>query len=699
VNVVNKLAVSSDNAESTASWGTIPVGEGRLQVRHLLLWIGIAGWLLPIFFVTSVHGIAWFAFNVSAVAILTLAASLVRTVPLHKIAICFLGGAFITALVLAIEQGLGTALGATFPLRHLITVPLEELAKIAIVIFVLWRGRNFSTWTLGATDIFLLGTAAGAGFGYVENAFAHFLQPAPLSNFSVFLPATEIISGRVVCGHAVWSGLCAGVLGLAWLFSHKRSIVLPIAAVGFFAACFDHAALNYSTYGGAWPQLRDIFNALALNGYVALGLYLAVLALVMGADMFVLLSSLPKSKEFKLPRRKDRKEHLTALWDCVIDLRRLNFAYFRYQHWHDDRLPSSLALTVALLTKRLVNRYLAVDPTTVAAAKTGVTTATAGDAPTLSVRTANTASADNNSQGGGGISPFDKRPLKDLIDLPERYELIEEAFRGGMGMVFRARHRQTRADLAVKILHPHLAANHSYLRRFEQEAKAASQLKHPNIVTVHDFGVTPNDVAFLVMEWLEGPSLEKVVKMTGPLSGSRFTSIFIQAANALAHAHRNGVVHRDIKPSNILLTKSDTSADNVKIVDFGIAKILTDDHGHYMNLTSTGDLLGSPFFMSPEQCSGGKIDNRSDIYSLGCVMYESLCGVPPFTGSNPAQMYHKHLNEMPKQPRTINANIANPELYEPLLFKCLQKDPDKRFASMEELEQELTVARDALRSA
>jgi serine/threonine-protein kinase len=289
------------------------------------------------------------------------------------------------------------------------------------------------------------------------------------------------------------------------------------------------------------------------------------------------------------------------------------------------------------------------------------------------------------------------------MDLPDRYKLQEEVSKSNMGIVFKARHKQTRAALAIKVLHPHLSENSDYLLRFEKEARAASTLKHPNIATMHDFGVTPNLVAFLVTEWLDGPSLDKVVKLSGPLTGQQFVAIFVQAANALSHAHSMGVVHRDIKPGNIILTVSDESADNVKIVDFGIARILTDDladgPANELDLTADGTTLSSALFMSPEQCSGGKIDHRSDIYSLGCVMYEAICGTPPLTGSTPAQIYHKHLNKMPKQPRTINPAITKPELYEPMLFKCLQKDPNKRYSSMDELEQDLKTIKDALRKS
>jgi len=737
---VNQPLLTTQANTGPATWGTVPIGDSHVQVRHLILWIGIILWILPIFFFTEVTGIAWFSFNIAFLINLILVTTFVRSVSLHKLVLCFFTGGLLAGLVLAMEVALGSVFREPSLQRFLITVPLEELAKLLAVVIIVWRGRKFSAWTLGATDYLLMGAAVGAGFTIAEDSFMH-AQNHMLNNLSLLMPASEFVNNRIVCGHAAWTALSAATLGVAALFKHEKRIALPCLLIGFVVATLDHMAQNVGMlFNGA-------FNTMVLNGYIALVLFAIALLSVILIDSSVSLKNLPAAKEFKFPRRKDRKEPLTALWDCIIDLRRLNYSYFRYKQYPEGEIPADLALTVAILAKRLVNRYLAAETSSTtsikgsqsASANSGVSgenSAVAANAPawvqTVNASLASHANASTVGSGAGpgigsgvtpgpipntlaaaratnnrmpaynanmevsagGLSPYDKRTLKDQIDLPERYKLQEEAFKGGMGIVFKAMHKQTRAALAIKVLHPHLADNTSYLMRFEQEAKAASQLKHPNIVTVHDFGITPNSIAYLVMEWLDGPSLEKVVKLSGPMSGQRFCQIFIQTSNALAHAHRKGVVHRDIKPSNIILTVSDVSADNVKLVDFGIAKIISDEVN--LDLTSAGDLLGSPFFMSPEQCSGGKIDHRSDIYSLGCVMYEALCGKPPLMGSNAAQTYQKHLNEMPKQPRTINPSIVRPELYEPMLFKCLQKDPDKRFNSMEELEQELKIIQDAL---
>lgn len=691
--------MKSDTINNTASWGTVPMGTARIQVRHIVLWLGIALWLLPTLCITGVHGIAWFAFNLSFLFILILSASTVRSLPLHKLAISFFSGGLAMGICLAVALPIVKVLGDSFPLRFFFTVPLEELAKLSVVLILLWRGRRFSSWTLGATDILLLGAAAGAGFGFVEDSFSHALQKSALNNLSVLLPASELVEGRIIAGHAVWTGLAAGTIGIASHFRHNKSVFLPALILGFAVTVLDHLALNHGRYAAAPQWSQAIFNTLAANGYIALGLFILTLVAAILIDLAVMARSLPKAKEFSIPTRLNRKEPLTALWDCVMDLRRLNYAYGRFSHNQDP--PGDLALTVAILAKRLVNHHLAAEPAKVTAetALPGAILSSTGElSEVLKTPDPNKAQWDrtqsdktlirSESELPGILSQFDNRPLKDLIDLPERYELQEQVSSGGMGIIFKGRHALTGARLAIKVLHPHLARNRNYLARFEQEAKAASNLKHPNIVTVHDFGITPRSIAYLVMEWLDGPSLEREVENEGPLEAKRFLSVFSQTASALALAHRKGVIHRDIKPSNIILTFTETQKDIVKIVDFGIAKLVGEETQD-LKLTGSGDVLGSPLFMSPEQCLGSPIDARTDVYSLGCVMYEALCGAPPLTGQNSAQLIHKHINEMPKQPRAINPQIVAPELFEPFLFKCLQKEPANRFKTMEEIEAEL----------
>ena len=712
----------------------MPFGTSRLQVRHIVLWLGVALWLVPTLVVTGIQGIAWFAFNLAFVLILCVIATPFRSITIQKVGTFFFAGGLAMGLTVLTCMPLVKILG-TSPLRPFFTVPLEEIFKLLPLLFLLWRGRKFSSFTLGATDILLMGAISGAGFAFVEDAYAHAANHSTLNNLSVWLPSSELINGRIVSGHAIWTGLAAATIGLGWLFRHLGKIfVLVACCLGLVISSTDHLALNYNQTQGALPWGASFFNLISASGWLPLVLFLLCLVAALGADFFVQLRSLPAAKEFKLPARKGRKDSLESLWDSVLDLRRLAYANFRYKHYDDDKCPAALALTVAILAKRLINREVAAldEPELVEAqpaSKTGKTSSqltirAPGEAPAMPRAAgqaappnfgkltpspqANGANSFNSADFPGAtqatgmgpiagsksadlpfIMPYDQRPLIEIIDLPDQYEIFEQVSEGGMGVIFRGRHKRTGARLAIKVMHPHLSANQLHLRRFEQEARTASTLDHPNIVVVHDFGVTPKSIAYLVMEWLDGSNLDPVIRIGGTISLARFLHIFIQATSALDHAHRKGVIHRDIKPSNLILATTPEKPDFVKIVDFGIAKVLTDESEDSMNLTRTGDILGSPLYMSPEQCMGNKMDARSDIYSLGCVMYQALVGVTPLKGENAVQLIFRHVHDMPAQPRSIKADIELPDIMEPLLFKCLQKDPDKRFSSMDELEAEL----------
>lgn len=272
--------------------------------------------------------------------------------------------------------------------------------------------------------------------------------------------------------------------------------------------------------------------------------------------------------------------------------------------------------------------------------------------------------------------------------LLDRYELIEFIGKGGMSMVFKARHVLTQRIIACKIMHQVLAGNAQSIIRFQQEATSASRIHHPNVIGVHDLGETSDGLPFLIMDFLEGESLSKSLQTSGTLSIERFLNIFIQATSALAVAHEKGVVHRDLKPGNIMLARQSDGSDFVTIVDFGIAKVLRDDEESF-KLTRPGDIFGSPLYMSPEQCSGVTPDNRADIYSLGCVMYECLCGRPPFQGGNILETMQKHMFSQP--PETIHISAA-PRIAKGLshaVLKCLRKEPNARYQKVDELQSEL----------
>ncbi|CAN5494762.1 hypothetical protein BH10CYA1_BH10CYA1_24480 [soil metagenome] len=266
-----------------------------------------------------------------------------------------------------------------------------------------------------------------------------------------------------------------------------------------------------------------------------------------------------------------------------------------------------------------------------------------------------------------------------------KYEVINEIGRGGMSIVYKARDQDLNRLVAIKLMISNSSKRENLnLLRFQQEARAVSQLDHPNIVKVHDFSTTDDGTPYLVMSYLSGISLADAIKTEGNFSLGRWLSIMIQACDALAHAHLAGIVHRDIKPSNFVLAQ-ENGVEVLKLVDFGIAKNYLDD----MSLTKTGEVFGSPLYMSPEQCAGAKVDSRSDIYSLGCVMYEALAGKPPISGANSLETLQKHLTDKPDSLSKLKLQTENIQNLDPIVMRCLAKSPDDRYQNLEDLKTAL----------
>ena len=260
------------------------------------------------------------------------------------------------------------------------------------------------------------------------------------------------------------------------------------------------------------------------------------------------------------------------------------------------------------------------------------------------------------------------------------YEMLELLGKGGMGAVYKAKQVLTGRIVAIKVLSGDI--NEKTLGRFKQEAHAACAFSHPNVVSIFDFGISANSEPFIVMEYLQGISLAERIETLHKLPESEALPIFLQSADALSAAHAAGVVHRDLKPANMLLQVDHKGGTRLKILDFGIAKLVNSDAN--MSLTDTGEVFGSPFYMSPEQCSGLPVDARTDMYSLGCVMYEAMTGTLPHTGENPLQVICKRLNEKPQPFAQTGTTSCSKEL-EKIIFKCLATKPEQRYQTMREL--------------
>ena len=288
----------------------------------------------------------------------------------------------------------------------------------------------------------------------------------------------------------------------------------------------------------------------------------------------------------------------------------------------------------------------------------------------------------------------------------DKYELTGILGEGGMGVVYKGRHVLLDKPVAVKILHERYAKRHGAVKKFLHEAKAASRTRHPNIVDVTDFGQAPGNMVYLVMEYLEGISLDDVLARDRWIPLFNTVNIVRQAANALAAAHDEGIVHLDLKPENIFLinregrrrvvrmredgeqrryvVEKEGNYDFVKLLDFGVAKFL---RGANLKARSTegGLVLGTPHYMSPEQARGLPVDHRSDIYSLGILFYEMITGYVPFDSPNAADILNDHVFTKVPSAQGRNPDVQVDDGTNQAIVKCLEKDPDKRYQTMDEL--------------
>lgn len=270
-------------------------------------------------------------------------------------------------------------------------------------------------------------------------------------------------------------------------------------------------------------------------------------------------------------------------------------------------------------------------------------------------------------------------PVKSAVVLGDRYEIGPVLGQGGMARVYRGTDRRLLRPVAVKVLAEPFDRDQGFVQRFQREAHAAARLNHPNIVSVYDSG-SDAGTHFIVMEIVDGESLGSLLKRDGHVSVAEATRIGVAVARALAAAHERGVVHRDVKPGNIMLTDD----GGVKVLDFGIAHASGAE-----DITRSGLVLGSASYLSPEQAQGSSGDERSDLYGLGCVLYQMLTGRPPFMGEDPLASLYQHVNEPPEPPSTIR---PIPEDLERIVLRCLEKEPARRFASAGDLETALSSA-------
>jgi serine/threonine protein kinase len=269
--------------------------------------------------------------------------------------------------------------------------------------------------------------------------------------------------------------------------------------------------------------------------------------------------------------------------------------------------------------------------------------------------------------------------------IADRYRVVEQIGEGAMGTVFRAEHVQISKVMAIKLLHHEVEQDPDNVARFHREAEAASRLNHPNTVHVFDFGRTKGGSLYLVMEYVDGDDLGKVISKEGPMPFGRAAYLCAQVAGSVADAHAAGIVHRDLKPENIVISHG-RDGERPKVLDFGLAKLFEGNMG--TQVTSSGTIVGTPYYMSPEQIQGHELDGRSDVYALGAILYECVVGKPPFEAPNPVGVLTKHLSEEPTPP-SQRSPLSVPEEADAIILRCLEKDPGDRYQTAEHLRHAL----------
>ena len=280
--------------------------------------------------------------------------------------------------------------------------------------------------------------------------------------------------------------------------------------------------------------------------------------------------------------------------------------------------------------------------------------------------------------------------------LDDKYRLEERLGIGGMGTVYRARHLLIDRPVAIKVLNQRFVEDEAARTRFRREARAAGRLQHANAVTVTDFGESTDGYVYLVMELLEGRTLRDVLAKEAPFDAARAVSLMMQISAAVAAAHEAGIIHRDLKPANIFIVQHAEVPAVVKVLDFGIAKLAAEafDEDDVGTLTQVGAMIGTPRYMSPEQCDGAELTPAADVYSLGCILYEMLTGTVPFSGSTPLAIAMKHTTEPPRSPRDFVSTI--PPALEEVVLHTLEKRPQDRPANAAEFRKELLATAERL---
>ncbi len=637
-----------------------------LSVTTALLIAGLVGWFIVSTMASgTAETLTSYCLNLAYLAMLLIVTSTTRTVSLRLLFVMMLAGGTTFGVAILMEKVV--LIPSLMPLKDYISPVIEETVKLSAVLTVLLLMRRFSRWTLGVTDLMLMGAAAGAGFSVVYDAAAHMQRPWNHGAFEWLFTTDVTSSGSLIVGHAIWTTIAAATVGFSLFFEKRRKRTALIATFGVLWCIIDRIA-----FAGAINHQKTIVDILGpITDHGTSSLYILAILLILGSwhDWFVQRKFLPAGQEYRKVGWKVKS--LAGVWEYLLDQRRL--ANANYHRLRDPRVSNRSSLVAAILAQSLINQNHPEEECEFL--------------ESFDVSGPSGLRRKNMLRDGTVLT-------EDTLMLPEHYELVSLINIGGVGAVYKARHVRTDASLAIKILHKRIAEKGHTRDRFKMDAKTTSKLQHPNLMIIHDYGVTPSEVPFIVMEYVEGITLKEEISITGGLTPERFFRVFDQVCEALIHAHNKGIIHRDIKPSNIIINTA--TNDFVKIIDFGISKMCSADGREPQQIDQSGDIFGSPLYMSPEQCLGEPLDRRSDIYALGCVMYETICGKPPLIGENPIKTIYKHVHVDPERFALVRPDLKIPTSVEMIIFKALEKFPADRFEDITEMKVALSMARSVM---
>lgn len=403
------------------------------SLRLLIIYVGIGFYVLFAWSQIGPSILSAIAFNLAVLAILAVISSCTRTLVLRRMLSLFLWGAFMTGVAVMVSHVAVNAFafsgrGGT----EIAMAAIEEVIKLIPLVVLMIVGRKFSTFTMGMTDFILAGAALGAGFSCLEYAAAH--KNAAAYGQLAWLPTAEIVNGRMISGHLIWSSLAAAGIGFGFFFKTRWKVAAIGAAIGLAVTIIDHAAYNYSIVSNDW--MSGILNAIALNGYLAFGLWIASMVIALVVDARVLIKAVPQFSEFKVPKGLEGLDGLMAMWDFVIDRRRLAYSLHHYEN-APEALKKDAAVTSSLLAQTLINFHI----------------------PERRLRTLDAMTREDLTLVAGinDIGREGDPDSLDDIDLPKHIKLNAPLSQGGMGIIYSGEHIHTGQKLAIKLLHPTFA--------------------------------------------------------------------------------------------------------------------------------------------------------------------------------------------------------------------------------------------------